>query len=343
MPLDDARPGGVPAERGAEAPPGAGRPRGDRLGWLRSQGLGLACGYATVVLLAVGSVVLTATRDGASAPIHMDDLRGFFTPVHPAHLWLYLLFPVAALYALNTVLATWDTVVRKWRAGVRAPTAYAASVVHVGFLLALAAHVAGGFLGRDGAGVLVASGWQDLPGFGEVRLLSLEVDALPDGMPREAWARLEVRDAAGRLAQETVGYNVPLSAGGGASLALLVDLGRTWVARIAAGDAACALAEGQRCRIAGEDVRLVRLVPGEGGAPAAVVGARGPSGADQVRLLARGGALALPRGGELRLAAIASEQAVVLRTREAPGNPWALAASLVMGAGIALLWRKLVR
>jgi hypothetical protein len=31
----------------------------------------------------------------------------------------------------------------------------------------------------------------------------------------------------------------------------------------------------------------------------------------------------------------------VLRTREAPGNPWALAASLLMAAGVALLWRKL--
>ena len=36
--------------------------------------------------------------------------------------------------------------------------------------------------------MLVASGWQEVPGFGEARLVSLEVDALPDGMPRSAWA-----------------------------------------------------------------------------------------------------------------------------------------------------------
>ena len=115
--------------------PGAARPA-RRLAWLRSQGLGLVCGFATVLLLAVGSVVLTATREGASASVGLDDLRGFFAPPRLEHAWLYLLLPVAALYALNTLLATWDTVGRKWRAGLRAPTAYAASVVHVGFLVA---------------------------------------------------------------------------------------------------------------------------------------------------------------------------------------------------------------
>ena len=71
----------------AEAPPARSRPppRAARLGWLRSQGLGLVCGFATVALLAIGSVVLTATRDGASAAIQMDELRGFFDPPHAAH------------------------------------------------------------------------------------------------------------------------------------------------------------------------------------------------------------------------------------------------------------------
>jgi hypothetical protein len=343
MPSDSALPGDGEPDAGAAVPPPVRAAGGARLAWLRSQGLGLTCGFATVLLLAIGSVVLTATRDGASAGVGMDDLRGFFAPMHVAHLWLYLLFPVAALYAVNTVLATWDTVVRKWRGGIRAPGAYAASVVHVGFLLALAAHGAGGFLGSEGGAVLVASGWQALPGFGEVRLVGLEVDELPDGMPREAWARLEVRDGAGRLSERTVGYNAPLATAGGASLALLSDLGRTWVARLVSGAESCTLAPQQRCRLAGEEVLLERLVPGEGGAPAAVVSARGPSGAPQQRLLGRDGALALPRGGELRLAAVASERAIVLRTRETPGHPWALAASIVMAAGIALLWRKLLR
>jgi len=317
--------------------------RSDRWGWgwLRSQGLGVACGLATVALLAVGSVVLTATRDGASAGIHMDDLRGFFAPPRLAHAWLYLLFPVAALYALNTVLATWDTVSRKWRGGIRAPSAYAASIVHVGFLLALAAHAAGGFLGSDGDGVLVASGWQAIPGFGEARLVSLDVDALPDGMPRSVRARLELRDGSGGVTDATVGYNEPLSSGGGARLALLADLGRAPVARLASDEESCALAEGQGCRIGGARVKLLGFAVGSGGGPAAVVSAPGPAGADRIWTVARGDELVLAGGRTLQLAGVAQEPAVVLRTREAPGNPWALAASLLMAAGVALLWRKL--
>jgi hypothetical protein len=301
------------------------------------------CGFTTVVLLAVGSVVLTATREGASAGIHLDDLRGFFEPPRLAHLWLYLLLPVAALYAVNTVLATWDTVTRKWRAGIRAPGAYAASVVHIGFLLALAAHGVGGFLGQDGGGVLVGPGWQPVPGFGEARLVSLRVDALPDGMPREAWAQLELRDGAGGTRDATVGYNVPLSTGGGSSLALLSDFGRTWVARLVAGGEECALAEGQRCTLGGEAIRLLKLLPGRGGSASAVIGARGPSGRDETRVLPGGGELPLAGGRVLQLESVGPETVVLLRTRSTPGHPWALASSLVMGVGIALLWRKLLR
>jgi hypothetical protein len=316
---------------------------GARFGWLRSQGLGLVCGFATVLLLAIGSVVISATREGASSAIHMDDLRGFFAPPRVAHAWLYLLFPVFGLYAVNTLLATWDTVTRKWRLGVRAPTAYAASIVHVGFLLALLAHGVGGFLGRDGDGILVTSGWQQIPGFGEARLVSLDVDALPGGMPRSADARLEVRGPDGRVTAHAVGYNAPLSSGGGARLALLADLGQTWVARLASGADACALAEGQSCRVEAGEVRLLGFAPGQGGGAAAIVRAPGPSGGDQVRVVARGDAVALLSGATLRLDVIAREPAIVLRTREAPGNPWALAASVLMAVGVALLWRKLAR
>ncbi len=329
----------MPSDSGPTSPA---RPRPARLAWLRSQGLGLVCGFATVALLAVGSVVLTATREGASAGIRMDDLRGFFEPPRLAHLWLYLLFPVAGLYAVNTVLATWDTVTRKWRAGIRAPSAYAASVVHAGFLLALAAHGAGGFLGEDGSGVLVGPGWQPVPGFGEARLVSLRVDTLPDGMPREAWAQLELRDG-GRTAEATVGYNVPLSRGGGASLALLSDFGRTWVARLVAGGEECALAEGQRCTLGGEPIRLVKLIAGRSGGAAAVIAARGPSGRDETRVLSGGGELPLAGGRVLQLESAGPETVVLLRTRSTPGHPWALAASVVMAVGIGLLWRKLLR
>jgi hypothetical protein len=295
-----------------------------------------------VALLAVGSVVLAVTRDGASASVGIDDLRGFFAPPRLAHLWLYLLFPVAGLYAVNTVLGTWDSVTRRWRAGIRAPGAYAAAVVHVGFLLALVAHGAGGFLGTDGEPVLVASGFREVPGFGEARLLDLDVEALPGGMPKRARARLEVRGPDGATAEQTVGYNAPLSRGGGARLALLADLGRAWVAHLSVGDRSCAAAEGQDCTLAGERIELLGLAPGPAGGPVAVLRARGPSGRPEVRSVAAGGELPLAGGRLLTVDGVAPEKAILLRPRSAPGNPWALGASVLMAVGVALMWRKLV-
>jgi hypothetical protein len=197
-----------------------------RLDWLRSQGLGLVCGFGTVVLLAVGSVILAATRDGASASVGLDDLKGYFAPPAAVHGWLYALGALAALYALNTLLATWDTVVRKWRAGVRAPGAYAASIIHVGFLVAMFGHALGGFTSEDFEPVIVSEGWSEVPGFGEARLLTLEVDAMPNGMPKSARATLAVRGPDGATRQEIVDYNQPLSRGLGGHLALLAEMGQ---------------------------------------------------------------------------------------------------------------------
>lgn len=325
-----------PAPR-AERAPGVAEPteRRGRLAWLRSQGLGLCCGFATVLLLAIGSFVLAATRDGASAHVAMDDLRGFFAPPSWVHLWLYLLVPVAALYAVNALLATWDTVRRRWRAGVRAPAAYGASVVHVGFLLALVAHVAGGFFGGDRGEVLLAEGWQPLPGFGAARLASLDVDALPGGMPRSARARVVVRDGDGGERTATVGWNAPLATAGGARLALLSDLGRVPVAELVSGTEACVLAEGQGCALAGERIEVLRVVTG-----AVLVRARGPTGLDAARWLGADGELPLAGNRPLQLRQLRTSPAIVVRVREAPGTPWALAAALVLSAGLAMMWRR---
>jgi hypothetical protein len=197
-----------------------------RFDWLRSQGLGLLCGFGTVLLLAVGSVILSATREGASANVGFDDLRGFFAPPSWVHWWFYALGAVAALYALNTLLATWDTVTRKWRAGVRAPGPYAASIIHVGFLVAMLGHLIGGFTSEDLEQVIVSEEWAEVPGFGEARLLSLEVDAMPSGMPKSARATLALRGADGAVRQEIVDYNQPLSRGFGGHLALLGEYGQ---------------------------------------------------------------------------------------------------------------------
>jgi hypothetical protein len=336
----------MPSDSGGPSPVALGGPRPpapDRWAWLSSQGLGLVCGFGTVVLLAVGSVVMARTRDGASAGIGLDDLTAFFARPSPAHLWLYLLFPLAGLYALSTTLATVDNVRRRWRAGQRAPAAYAIAVVHASFLLALAAHGVGGFWSQERGATVVTSGWQPLPGFGEVRLASLDVDTLPGGMPKEVRAVVERRRADGGVERSLVGYNQPLSEGWGARLALLQEFGRAPVARLSSGEASCVLVEGQRCLVGGEQVELVRLgaAPGMGGG-AALVRAAGPGGMVQERWLAAGALLPLRTGRPLSLDEVAEEPALLLRVRETPGNPWALVAAAVLALGTALMWRRLV-
>jgi hypothetical protein len=354
MPSDSGGPlVGLGGPRPAPAPPEAGlvglggarpaAPPRDRWAWLSSQGLGLVCGFGTVALLAIGSVVMVRTRDGASAGIGLDDLTGFFARPSPAHLWLYLLFPLAGLYALNTTLATLENVGRRWRAGQRAPAAYAIAVVHASFLLALAAHGIGGFWSEERGATVVTSGWQPLPGFGEVRLASLEVDTLPGGMPKEVRAVVERRRPGGAVERATVGYNRPLAEGWGARLALLQEFGRLPTARLSSGEASCLLVEGQRCLVGGEPIELVRVgaAPGMGGG-AALVRAAGPGGQVQDRWLAAGALLPLRTGRPLSLDEVTDEPALLLRVRETPGNPWALAAAVVLALGTALMWRRLV-
>jgi hypothetical protein len=320
---------------GAPRPPPPGR-----WDWLRSQGLGICCGLATVLLLAVGSVVMAATRDGASAAIGLDDLTGFFTRPALAHLWLYLLVPVAALYALNTLLATWETVTSRWRAGQRAPRAYAAAVMHLAFLVALLAHLAGGFFSVEGGAHLVTEGWQPLPGFGEARLVSLEVDELPNGMPREVRAAVELRDGAGRIEAAVVGYNQPLSSGLGSRLALLSDLGRVPVARLASGEETCALSQEQGCLLGGERIEVAAFADPRGQRQALVRRAVA-GGQAEVRWVRAGEMLALRSGRPLLLIETALVPAVALRVRETPGHPVALLAALLLAAGVLMMWRRL--
>ncbi len=307
--------------------------------WLRSQGLGVACGLGTVALLAIGSFVLAATSQGASAGIAMDDARAFFERPSPVHAWFYLLVPLLGLYALNTLLATWHTVSRKWRAGVRTPSAYGAAVMHLAFLVALLAHGVGGFLGQERGEVVVSRGWTALPDGGEIRLASLEVDSLPGGMPREVRAAVETRgDGAGGSA--VVGHNQPLSAGLGSDLWLLGQMGRVPAARLAAGPERCVAAEGSECRLAGVRVAVRQAVPaGAFGAPAMALLRLEAAGAAVERWVAPGGAVELGDAA-VRLAGIGAEPAVVLRGRHAPGNPWALASAVLLAAGVALLWRR---
>ncbi len=105
----------------------------------------------------------------------------------------------------------------------------------------------------------------------------------------------------------------------------------------------CVLAEVQSCRLGGEAVEVLQVgaAPGLGGG-AALLRATAPGGAVVERWVTSGGLVPLRTGRPVSLDEVSDEPAVLLRVRETPGNPWALAAAAVLALGTALMWRRLL-
>lgn len=316
-----------------------------QVGWLRSQGLGLLCGQATVVLLAVGSVTLVATREGASAEIQMEDLTAFFTHPSPVHWWFYALVLVLCVYALNTALCTWDSVRQKLERRTTEAGAWAPAAIHVSFLIALVAHAIGGVWTVDREPVVVAADWVDVGLGRSARLVSLDAERLASGRPKRAEARLEVKDGAGQVRQVVVGYNQPLTAKLGTDVLLLEQAGEVPSApRFSLGELRCSAAAHAGCALG--QVHLEVLAVQEqghwGDTPVAIVRVTKPDGSTAQAYLLEGVAQDLESLGALRFEGSDRQPAVLLRGKTAPGNPWALASGLVMTLGLVLMGRRWV-
>jgi hypothetical protein len=349
-------PAGPAAGLAAAPPPSAkqeDRPAaGGRTSWwdrLASQGLGLLLGQASAVLLGLGTVVIAATRDDASAGVQADELDGFLSPPQWTHLWLYVLFAVTALWAINTILCTWQAVVARLRAKVMEPVAWAPTVIHVAFLLALVSHLVGGLSNHELESVTLTRSWSRLDDGRRIRLVRVDRQLTPGRKVKALDATVEVQDPAGKVETVVIGYNQPLSSGLGANLLLIAQAGQLRVARFSQGESRCSTPVPGECwlgdtRIEVRDVResaawgQVAVVaveaPGAPGAP----GARG-----EVFPLAAGARHPLASGMELQFEGVAVEDAVALRRRSAPGHPWALFSAVLLVVGLGMMGRRWVR
>ena len=183
------------------------------LALLRSQGLGVICGQLAVVLLGIGSVILSATRGGASARISMDGIRGFFEPIAATHLWFYLLVAVFALYGLNTLLCTWHATARKLAAGRRSLWHHGPALMHIAFLLTLVAHLVGGLWSVEKRPVVLTESWRPLGDGRHARVIGIKIDRHANKQPKQITATVELKSSAqGAVHQETIAYNKPLTA-----------------------------------------------------------------------------------------------------------------------------------
>ncbi len=327
--------------------------------WLSSQGLGVLCGQATVLLLAIGSVVLSTTREGASASIAMDDLRAFFDPPSVVHLWLYLLVVVLTVYALNTTLATCQNVTRKWRAGIRAPRFYAPALIHVAFLLALLAHGVGGIAGAELDPAWVGPGWTSIDrgrtsidrgrtsidAGQEARVTGLQIESNRDGSVKQVRARLQLRDADGAARDTVVDYNGPLSRALGSDLMLLIQSQSVPTLQLARGADRCEVTVKRSCRLADLRVDFLYLHPAlqAGRSPFSQLRVQRDGSSDtEVFPLEASESRRLADGSELSAEGLEVKPAILLRHRRAPGNPIALLASILLGLGLLLMWRRFI-
>ena len=315
-------------------------------GWtlLRSQGLGVACGFATVALLGIGSFVIAFTRDGASAGVAMDDLTAFFREPSWVHAWFYLLIPVLAVYALNTALATWHHLVQLWTSGVRSLRQYAPAFFHVAFLVALLAHGIGGLWGAERGVVTLGPDWGALPSGGEARTVAMTEELHPDGTTRQVHIDVELRAADGTTRHEELGYNHPISGGGGADLLLIVrHASMPRGVRVAIGGASCEAPTGGTCDLPGHQVVVQRVqVSGPwGDKPVAWLRVTGAAGAAPDEFFLWPGAeKPLADGSAFRLDDVTKAAVAVVRARHAPGTPWALASAVLLVLGVVTMGRR---
>lgn len=191
----------------------------------KSQKLGILTGFTVTGLLIIGSLIMNyCPRQYAG--LSGDDISFFFNDKQPLHLWFYLLFLACILYGVNTFLCTLDSIIKKTRSGVKKVTLYGASVVHIGFIITLVAHLIGGLYSTTEPPVSVADEWTDLGGF-EMKVTDLKTSSYPNGMPKKITASVAVKKD-GTEFSDTLGYNNPVLLRHGISEVLMQDYG--WIA-----------------------------------------------------------------------------------------------------------------
>lgn len=190
----------------------------------KSQKVGILTGFTVTGLLIIGSLIMSFYPH-QYAGLSGEDISFFFNHRKPIHIWFYLLFLACILYGINTFLCTLDSIIRKAKGGVKKITLYGASVVHIGFVITLVAHLIGGLYSSTEPPVTVADEWIDLGGV-EMKVTDLKTSSYPNGMPKIIEAFVTVRKG-GIEFSDTIGYNKPVLLQHGILEILMQDYG--WI------------------------------------------------------------------------------------------------------------------
>jgi hypothetical protein len=133
------------------------------------------------------------------------------------------MFVAFAMYGISIFFCTLDSILRKVKARTSKIPLYGASIVHVGFLITLVAHLIGGIWSESGMPITIADEWVQ-SGEYELKVTDLETTSYPNGMPRKIKAQMKIRKD-GEEYDDTLGYNNPVLVDSGTKQFLLQNYG----------------------------------------------------------------------------------------------------------------------
>ena len=152
-----------------------------------------------------------------------EDITFFYNNPAPIHTWFYVVFVAFAMYGICIFFCTLDSILRKVKARTSKIPLYGASIVHIGFLITLVAHLIGGIWSESGMPITIADKWVQ-SGEYELMVTGLETTTYPNGMPRKITAQIAIRKD-GEEASDTLGYNNPVLLDSGTKMFLLRNYG----------------------------------------------------------------------------------------------------------------------
>lgn len=137
-----------------------------------------------------------------------EDITFFFNNPEPMHIWFYLMFIGFAMYGICVFCCTLDSIIKKVRVRTGKIPLYGASIVHIGFLVTLVAHLIGGIWSESGMPITIGNTWV-AAGDCEMKVTGLETISYPTGMPKKIIAQIAIRKD-GKEMHDTLGYNNPV-------------------------------------------------------------------------------------------------------------------------------------
>ena len=176
-------------------------------GFLKSQKTGIIVGFTVTGLLIIGSLIMNYVPkpyEGLSG----EDITFFFKNPAPIHTWFYIMIVAFAMYGICIFFCTLDSILRKVKARTSKIPLYGASIVHIGFLITLVAHLIGGIWSESGMPITIADKWVQ-SGEYELKVTGLETTSYPNGMPRKITAQIAIRKD-GKETSDTLGFNNPV-------------------------------------------------------------------------------------------------------------------------------------